>query len=230
MKLGETKTFDLPFPEDYHGKDVAGKTAQFDITIKKIEAPQLPELTDAFAQELGVATGTLAALRDDVRLNLGREVKNRLLARNKEIVMDALVNAASFDVPKALVQAETGELIERTRQDFQSRGMPNAQTMDLPADLFKDQAERRVRLGLIVSDLVKTHNLQAKPEQIRAYIEDVSQGYENPMEIMQYYFADRGRIAEVEAIVLEENVVDWALSQLKVTAKSLSFEDLMGSK
>jgi trigger factor len=230
MKVGETKTFPLPFPEDYHGKEVAGKTAEFDITVKKIEAPQLPELTDAFAAELGVSAGTVAALRDDVKLNLTREVKNRLLARNKEAVMDVLVKAISFDVPKSLVESETQDLVARTREDFKGRGMPNADTMDLPADLFKDQAERRVRLGLIVNELVRTHNLQAKPEQIRAYIEEASQGYENPVEVMQYYFADRSRIAEVEAVVLEENVVDWALSQLKVAAKSLSFEDLMGTR
>ncbi|MCE2680783.1 MAG: trigger factor [Burkholderiales bacterium] len=230
LKLGETKTFDLPFPEDYHGKEVAGKTAQFDITIKKLEAPELPELTDEFAKELGVSEGTVTALRDDVRLNLTREVKNRILARNKEAVMNALVKVAEFDVPKSLIDAETQELVARTREDFKGRGMPNAESMDLPADLFKDQAERRVRLGLIVSDLVKAQNLQAKPEQIRAYIEEVSQGYENPMEIMQYYFADRSRIAEVEAIVLEENVVDWALSQVKVNVTNLSFEELMGNK
>lgn len=230
LKAGETKTFPLAFPEDYHGKDVAGKTAEFDITIKKIEVPQLPELTDDFARELGVSGGTVAALRDDVRLNLGREVKNRLLARNKEAVMDALLKAASFDVPKSLIDSEVEDLVARTREDFKQRGMPNAQTMDLPADLFKEQAERRVRLGLIVSDVVKANDLKVKPEQIRTYIEEISQGYEDPTEVMQYYFADRNRIAEVEAVVLEENVVDWALSKLKVASKAVSFEDLMGTR
>ncbi len=229
MSLQETKTFDLSFPENYHGKEVAGKTAQFTLTIKKIEAPVLPDLTDDFAKLLGVEAGTIDALREDVRVNLSREIKNRLLNRNKEIVMDGLIKLSDFELPKSLVQTECEHLIERVRQEYKDRGMSNLDSMNLPADLFKDQAQRRVRLALIVSDLVKTENLKAKQEQIRLYIEDISKSYEDPSEVLDYYLADSSKIAEVDAIVVEQNVVDWVLSKAKVTVKNLTFEEIMGN-
>lgn len=230
MKTGETKTFDLAFPEDYHGKDVAGKTAQFEITIKKVEEPKLPELTDEFAEEMGVPEGGVAKLKEDVRTNLSREVANRVKGITKESVMNALIAATEFDVPKALIQSETTDLSQRAREDLRARGMKNVEEIQLPEDMFTQQAERRVRLGLIVSDLVKNHQLQAKPEQVRAFIEEQSQSYENPAEVMQWYFQDRSRLAEVEAVVLEDNVVEWTLSNAKVVEKKLSFDELMGNK
>ncbi|MDX1668927.1 MAG: trigger factor, partial [Limnobacter sp.] len=230
LKAGETKTFDLSFPEDYHGKDVAGKTAQFDITIKKVEVAELPELTDEFAAEMGVPEGGVEKLKEDVRTNLTREVNNRLKAQTKESVMNALLKVAEFDVPKALIQSETSDLIERARQDLKSRGMQNVEEIQLPEDMFTQQADRRVRLGLIVSNLVKEHDLSAKPDQVRAYIEEQAQSYENPDEVMQWYFQDRSRLAEVEAVVLEDNVVEWTLANTKVKEKEVPFDELMGNK
>lgn len=230
LKVGESKTFDLSFPADYHGKDVAGKTAQFEITIKKVQAPQLPELTDAFAAEMGVLEGGVAKLKEDVRTNLNREVTNRLKAQTKESVMNALIKVAEFDVPKALIKAETSDLVQRARQDLRARGMQNVEEIQLPEDMFTQQAERRVRLGLIVSNLVKEHDLAAKPEQVRAYIEEQAQSYENPDEVMQWYFQDRSRLADVEAVVLEDNVVEWTLANTKVTEKKVVFDELMGNK
>ncbi|MDH4394971.1 MAG: trigger factor [Limnobacter sp.] len=230
MKVGEKKTFPLAFPEDYHGKDVAGKTAQFEITIKKVEAPKLPELNEEFAKTMGIAEGTIEKLREDVRTNLAREVGNRVKAQTKQSVMDALVKVAEFEVPKALVSSETTELSARAREDLRARGMQGVENIQLPEDLFTAQAERRVRLGLIVSELVKVQNLQAKPEQVRAFIEEQAQSYENPAEVLQWYFQDRSRLAEVEAVVLEDNVVEWTLSNTKVVEKSLAFDELMGNK
>lgn len=230
LKTGESKTFDLSFPEDYHGKDVAGKTAQFEITIKKVEEPKLPELTEEFAKAMGIEDGSVDKLREDVRTNLIREVSSRTKAQTKESVMNGLVKVAEFDVPKALVESETTELAARARQDLKARGMQNVEEIQLPEDLFTAQAERRVRLGLIVSELVKLHNLQAKPEQVRAFIEEQAQSYENPAEVMQWYFQDRARLADVEAVILEDNVVDWTLAQTKVVEKKLSFDELMGNK
>ena len=229
MKAGESKTFDLAFPEDYHGKDVAGKTAQVEITVKKVEAPKLPEVDAECAKTLGVADGDVANLRDDVKNTLSREVTGRVQAKTKESVMNGLLKVAEFEVPKALVQSETQELVARAREDFKARGMGDVSNLPLPEDLFTAQAERRVRLGLIVSDLVKVNSLQAKPEQVRAHIEEVAQSYENPVEVMQWYFADRSRLADVEAAVLEDNVVDWVLGQSKVAAKALTFDELMGN-
>lgn len=230
FKAGEAKTFDLNFPEDYHGKDVAGKTAQFEITIKKVEAPSLPDLTDEFAAEMGVLEGGVAKLKEDVRTNLTREVNNRLKAQTKESVMNALLKVAEFDVPKALIRSETSDLVQRARQDLKARGMQNVEEIQLPEDMFTQQADRRVRLGLIVSNLVKEHDLAAKPEQVRTYIEEQAQSYENPEEVMQWYFQDRSRLAEVEAVVLEDNVVEWTLANTKVTEKKVAFDELMGNK
>lgn len=230
LKAGESKTFDLSFPEDYHGKDVAGKTAQFEITIKKVEEPKLPELTEEFAKSMGIEDGSVDKLREDVRTNLIREVSSRTKAQTKESVMNGLVKVAEFDVPKALIESETTELAARARQDLKARGMQNVEEIKLPDDLFAAQAERRVRLGLIVSELVKLHSLQAKPEQVRAFIEEQAQSYENPAEVMQWYFQDRARLADVEAVILEDNVVEWTLGQTKVVEKKLSFDELMGNK
>jgi trigger factor len=229
LKVGESKVFSLAFPADYHGKDVAGKNAEFTITLKKIEWAHLPEVDAEFAKSLGVENGDMAKMREDIKLNLEREVGARVKAKNKDSVMEALIKAAELDVPKALVDQDTQRLIEMTRQDMQQRGM-NVKDMALPAELFTAQAERRVRLGLILAEIVKQNNLQATPEQVKAQVEDFAQSYEDPQQVLKYYFGDRQRLAEVEALVLEENVVNYVLGQAKVTEKTVAFDDLMGNE
>jgi trigger factor len=229
MKVGESKTFPLTFPADYHGKDVAGKEADFLVTMKKIEAANLPEVDDAFAKALGIADATVEGLRNDVRKNLEREVKFRVLARNKSAAMDALAKTATLDVPKALVGNEVERMTESARADLKQRGIKDADTAPIPAEIFQPQAERRVRLGLIVAELVKTAQLQAKPEQLQKHIEEVSQSYEKPAEVMRYYLGDRQRMAEVEAIVIENNVTEHIFAQAKVTDKVVPFDELMAA-
>lgn len=230
MKVGESKTFPLAFPEDYQGKEVAGKTADFMVTVHKIEAGNLPEVNEALAKALGVKEGTVEALRADIRKNLEREVKFRVAGRNKQAVMDALVAKAELDLPKASVQAELGRLAESARADLKARGLKDVEKMPLPDDIFLPQAERRVRLGLVVAELVKTANLQAKPEQIKAHIEEMASSYEKPEEVVRYYYADNRRLADVEAVVIENNVTEHVLAQAKVSDKKLSFDDLMGQQ
>ena len=227
MKAGESKTFPVAFPADYQGKDVAGKEADFLVTMKKIEAQHLPEVNEAFVKTLGIAAGTVEGLRADVKKNLEREVKFRVLGRNKAAVMDALVGAAELDVPQALVENETERMVEAARADLKQRGIKDADKAPIPAELFKDQAERRVRLGLVVAELVRTHNLQAKPEQLQAHIEEMAQSYEKPAEVMRWYLSDRQRMAEVEAVVIESNVTAHVLGLAKVTDKTLPFDELM---
>jgi trigger factor len=227
MKAGDNKTFPVAFPADYQGQDVAGKEADFLVTMKKIEAQHLPEVNEAFVKTLGIKDATVDALRADVKKNLEREVKFRVLSRNKAAVMDALVGAAELDVPTALVEGETERMIENARADLKQRGVKDAEKAPIPPELFKDQAERRVRLGLVVAELVRTNNLQAKPEQLQAHIEEMSQSYEKPAEVMRWYLSDRQRMAEVEAIVIESNVTAHVLGQAKVTDKALPFDDLM---
>jgi len=229
MRVGESKTFPLQFPADYQGQDVAGKEADFLVTMKKIEAANLPDVDDAFAKALGIKEGTVEALRADVRKNLEREVKFRLMSRNKGAVMDALVKSAELDVPNTLVESETERMVESARADLKQRGIKDADTAPIPADIFKPQAERRVRLGLVVAELVRSGNLQAKPDQLQKHIEELSQSYERPAEVVRYYLSDRQRMAEVEAVVIENNVTEHVLGQVKVVDKVVPFDELMAS-
>ena len=228
MKAGESKTFPLNFPEDYHGKEVAGKQADFLVTLNKVEAAQLPEVDEAFVMSLGIADGTVDALRADIKKNLEREVKFRLQARNKAAAMDALVAKAELDLPKASVESEVQRLIEGARADLKQRGIKDADNAPIPAELFQEQAERRVRLGLVVAELVKANNLHATPEQIDAHISELAASYESPADVVRWYKSDNRRLAEVEAIVIENNVTEFVLGQAKVTAKTVAFEELMG--
>jgi len=227
MKTGESKTFPLQFPADYHGKDVAGKEADFLVTMKKIEAQHLPEVDEAFAKSLGIAEATVEGLRADVKRNLEREVKFRVQARNKGAVMDALLKVAELDVPKALVANEVERMTEGARAELKQRGVKDADKAPIPAEMFQPQAERRVRLGLAVAELVRQHNLQAKPDQLQAHIEEMAQSYEKPSEVVRWYLSDRQRMAEVEAVVIENNVTDHVLGQAKVVDKKLPFDELM---
>jgi len=229
MKAGESKTFPLQFPADYQGKDVAGKEADFLVTVKKIEAQHLPEVNEAFAKTLGIKEATVEGLRADVKKNLEREVKFRVLARNKAAAMDALVKIAELDVPKSLVAGETERMIESARADLKKRGVKDAENAPIPAEIFQPQAEKRVRLGLVVSELVRSNNLQAQPAQLQSHIEEMAQSYEKPSEVVRWYLGDRQRLAEVEAVVVENNVADFVLSKAKVTDKVLPFDELMAS-
>jgi len=227
MKTGESKTFQLAFPADYHGKDVAGKTADFMVTLKKVEAAHLPEVNEALAKSLGIADATVEGLRADIKKNLEREVKFRLLARNKQAVMDALVSKAELDLPNASVQSEIARLLEGARADLKQRGIKDADKAPIPDDVFRPQAERRVRLGLVVAELVRSNDLQAKTEQIKSHIEELAASYEKPADVMRWYYSDNNRLAEVEAIVIENNVTDFVMGKATITEKTVSFDELM---
>jgi trigger factor len=230
MKTGESRTFPLAFPADYHGKDVAGKQADFMVTVKKIEAAHLPEVNEALAKSLGIADATVEGLRADIRKNLEREVKFRLMARNKQAVMDALVSKAELDLPKSSVQAEVDRMIEGARADLKQRGIKDADKAPIPEEMFRPQAERRVRLGLVVAELVRNNKLQAKPEQVKAHVEELAGSYEKPADVVRWYYSDNRRLAEVEAIVIENNVTEFVLSQAKVVEKTATFDELMAQQ
>ena len=227
MKVGESKTFPLTFPEEYHGKEVAGKTADFLVTLKKVEAGQLPEVDGTLAKQLGVQDGSVETLRADIRKNLNREVKARLKSRNKNAVMDALIKVADLELPKVTVEAEISSMMDNARADMQKRGVKDVSNVQLPPDLFRNLAERRVRLALIVSSLVQQNKLQATPEQVKAHIEDLAASYEKPEEVVRWYQADPRRLSEIEAIVTEDNVTSFVLEKAKVTEKKVGFDELM---
>jgi trigger factor len=230
MKSGESRTFQLDFPADYHGKDVAGKQADFMVTVKKIESSHLPEINEQLAKSLGIAEATVDGLRADIKRNLEREVKFRVLARNKNAVMDALVANAELDLPKSSVQAEIDRMIEGARADLKQRGIKDADKAPIPEEVFRPQAERRVRLGLVVAELVRANELHAKPEQIKAHIEELAASYEKPTDVVRWYYGDNRRLAEVEAVVIENNVTDFVLGKAKVNDKSVSFDELMAQQ
>lgn len=229
MKAGESKTFDMTFPADYFAKDLAGQTVQFEITAKQVMAPTLPEVDADFAKTLGIEDGDIAKMRAEIEGNLKREVKKRIEARLKDQVMDALVSANPIPVPNALVEMEVQRLIQNARQDMEQRGM-KAKDFPIQPEWFADQAKRRVTLGLILAELVKSEKLQAKPEQIKALVEEAAQTYENPAEVVGWYYAQPQRLSEVEAVVIENNVVEWGLSKAQVADKTVAFDELMGQK
>jgi trigger factor len=229
MKAGDAKTFDVRFPDDYHGKDVAGKTASFEVSVSEVAQPRLPEIDADFAKGLGVVDGDLERMRTEIRANLEREVKARLKARVKEQVMQALLDTTKVDVPQALVEGEIERLRELTRQDLAARGIPVKPDIPMPAEMFEQQARRRVNLGLILAELVKAQQLQPKAEQVRAAVEEQAQSYEQPQELVRWYYQQPDRLREIESMALEENVVEWALAKAKIEDKPIAFDELMGN-
>jgi trigger factor len=228
-KAGETKTFDLTFPADYHASDLAGQTVQFDITVKQVQAPVLPELDTEFATSMGIADGDVAKMRAEIEANLKREVKRRIEGKLKDQVMEALLAANPITVPVALVDMEIQRLMQAARHDMEQRGM-KIKDMPIQPEWFADQAKRRVALGLILAEVVKTEKLQASPEQVRAMVEETAQSYEHPEEVLRWYYAQPQRLQEVEGVAIENNVVEWVLGKAKVTDKAAVFDELMGQK
>lgn len=225
---GEEKTFDVKFPEDYHAKELAGATVQFSIQVKRVDEPKLPALDAEFARQLGIADGDLDKMRAEVRANLEREVKKRLQARIKEQAMNILLEANPIDVPKAMVELEARQMAEKALADLKRRN-PRMKDMPIESSWFTQEAERRVRLGLLIAELVKAKDLHVKPEQVRAVIDDFAATFEDPQEVVRWYYSQPERLAEAEALAMENNVVDWVLANAQVTEKIISFDELMGN-
>ncbi|MBY0265483.1 MAG: trigger factor [Burkholderiales bacterium] len=229
LKAGESKSFEVKFPDDYAGKEVAGKTAVFKVEVKAVAAPKLPEIDAEFAKSLGVADGDIAKMRAEVRGNLEREVTARVKARTKERVMDALTEVTQIEVPKALVEMEIERLQQMARQDLAARGIPVGDNVPLPAEMFEKNAQRRVTLGLILAEVVRAQNLAAKPEQVKAAVEEQAQSYERPEEVVKWFYSSPDRLRDIEGMVLEENVVTWVLANAQVEDEAVSFDELMGN-
>lgn len=228
-KAGDSKTFDLNFPADYHAKELAGQTVQFEVTVKQVQAAVLPELDAEFATNMGIADGDVTKMRAEIEANLKREVKRRIEGKLKDQVMEALIKANPISIPTSLVDMEIQRLMQAARQDMEQRGM-KVKDMPIQPEWFADQAKRRVTLGLILAEVVKTEKLHATPEQVRAMVEESAQSYENPEEVVRWYYAQPQRLQEVEGVAIENNVVAWVLSKAKVTDKVAVFDELMGQK
>jgi trigger factor len=228
MPAGDSKSYELSFPADYHGKEVAGKRASFRLAVTKVEEPQLPEVDAEFAKALGVADGNVDKMRSEIRANVERETAKRVEARVKAQVLQALLDATPLELPKSLVQMEAQQLVERAAADLQSRGIKPGQIPLDPA-AFEATAKRRVALGLIIGELARAENLQPKPAEVRAVVEQEAQTYESPAEVVKWFYMQPQRLSEMEGVALEANVVKWALGKAKVVDKPLAFDELMGS-
>ncbi len=228
LKAGENRTFDLTFPADYQVSELAGKQVSFEVALKGVEAPQLPAVDADFAKSLGIEDGDVAKMRAEIRSNLESELKKRIKARIKEQAMQALLDANPLDVPKALIEQESESMADAARQDLANRGV-DVKNMPVDANWFTAQAERRVKLGLIIAEVVKANDLHAKPEQVRALIDEQAQSYEKPEEVVRWYYSQPQRLAQVEALAIEENVVNWVVANAQTTDKAATFDELMGN-
>jgi trigger factor len=200
---------------------------QFEVTLKKVQQAVLPPIDAQFAKSLGIADGNLEQMRSEIRTNLEREVTSRLRARTKDSAMAGLLTIASFEVPKSLVEGEKQRLAEMARNDLVARGVA-AKDAPLPLEIFQPQAERRVRLGLLLGEVVRTNGLQPRPDQIRKLVEEMAQSYERPQEVINWYLSDRKRLGELESVALEDNVTNWVLERAKVVETAVAFDELMG--
>ena len=230
LKEGESKDVEVNFPEDYHGKEVAGKTAVFTITVRNVAEPVLPEVDEVFAKALGIADGNIETMRAEVKKNVEREVKRRVDSQNKEAAMEALLAVSELQVPNALINEEAARLAAEMKQNFINQGMADAKNLDLPLDMFKEQAERRVKLGLILAEVVQANGLEPSKEQIDAVIADFAESYEDPQEVIDWYHADNSRLQGPTSLAVEANVTDFVLGKAKVTEKALSFDEVMGNQ
>jgi len=228
MKAGEKKSFDMTFPPDYQAANVAGKSAVFTITLHKVEEQHLPEIDAKFAKLLGIEDGDVNKLKTEVRDNLEREIKRRLMLRNKDSAMATLLKVTQLEIPKTLLDAEAQSLMQQTMRDMKKRGMEMPKGEEsLPLELFTERAQKRVKLSLILTELVDKYDLHAKPEQIKALVEDYAQSYDNPEEVVQWHYNDPARLQDAENLVLEDNVVVWVMDAVKVTEKVMEFNELM---
>ncbi len=225
MKGGEEKSFDLTFPADYQA-ELAGKTVQFSVAVKVVNAPKLPPVDAEFAKSLGVPDGDVATMRAEIKSNLERELKKRIQAKTKDQVMEALASVSELELPRSLVDMEVGRLQDQAVKDLEARGM-TTKDLQLPPELFVERAEKRVKLGLILTEVVKQNDLRAKPEQIRTIVEEHAESFEDPKQMVRWYYSDQSRLAEVEAMVLEDNVVEWAAQSMEVATVTQSFDEIM---
>ena len=224
-KSGDERELQVTFPADYRAKNLAAKDATFEVKVLRVAEPRLPEVDEDFIKAFGVAEGTVEGLRAEVAKNMQHELKQKLKSITKERVMDALIAANPLDLPKAMIDAEAERMKQQMLQDMQQRGQRSS--MDLPASVFAEQAQRRVHLGLLVAEIIKEQQFSASDERLRETISEFAESYENPQEVVDYYMQDPNARRSIENVVLEDEVVDWVLGQVELSDESKSFDDLM---
>ncbi|SDY88176.1 trigger factor [Nitrosomonas sp. Nm33] len=227
MSAGDEKSFQMVFPADYHDKEIAGKSVTFNIKLNKVEAPVLADIDNEFAKLLGIEDGDVKKMYEEIRLSLEREVFQRTRAKLKEQIMQCLLDTTVCNAPRVLVEQEVNYLIQDAKNSLAAKGIAD-KDIPISPEIFWERAERRVKLGLILAEIVKIHSLNVKPEQTKKYVEYYAQSYENPEQVIKWHYSSPERLKEIESLVLEDNVVSWALEQVKVIDQEMTFEDLMG--
>jgi len=216
---GDQLTIEVTFPDDYASEEVAGKPARFDVTVHSVSAPELPEVNEEFARAFGVTDGGVEQLRTEIRKNMERELEAAIKTGVKQQVFDALLDRASLDVPAALVENEIDVLVKK------EDGAADAQAED--RDRYRDEAQRRVSLGLLISEIIQQNQLQVDPDRVRETIEKLAESYENPEEVVQWYYSNQGMLAGIQTLIMEDTVVEWVTGQASVSEKPTSFEEII---
>jgi trigger factor len=227
-KPGDERTLEVTFPEDYRAQHLAGKDATFEVKVLRVSEPVLPEVDEDFVKAFGIEDGTVEALRADVAKNMAHELRQKIRGITKDRVMDLLIEKHPMDIPQAMVEQESERMKQQMLQDMQQRGQSTS--MDLPASMFESQAKRRVHLGLMVAEIIKSQGIQVDADKVRETIEEAAESYEDPQEVIDYYLQDKNARAGVENVVLENQVVDWVLEQVQVADEPKSFSELMDNK
>lgn len=222
---GEQCSVEATFPDDYKARHLAGKTAVFDIVVDAVAEAVLPDVDEDFARAMGVEEGSVETLIRDIRENMQRDMDARLKSMTKERVMDLLLDTHQFEVPRAVIDEEASRLREDTNRQMQSQGQSSS-SFQLPVEIFREQAERRVKLGMLVSKIISEQHIEVDEQRLRQTIEDFAASYESPGEMIEWYYEQSERLEPVKRIVLEDQVVDWVLGQIKVKEQPQTFEQL----
>ena len=226
LSVGDQKTFSITFPVDYSSEKLAGKLAEFQIEIVKVEEPRLPEIDADFIKAYGIDEGDAASFRDDVRTNMARELVQGLKIKFKNTVLDALYEHASIDIPNALVDQEIQTLMKPYAERAKSMRL-KLEDLNLPSSMFEDQAKRRVALGLILGEIIQKNEIRVDEEKVRSVIEDMSKSYEKPEDVLAWYYADKSRLNDVQQMVLEDQAIDWVVERAKVSEQNFAFDEVM---
>lgn len=227
QKAGDSLSLDLAFPEPYHNEELSGKPVRFDIQVKEVAEAVLPEMDDEFFKRFGIEEGGVENFKTNIRENMEREAEQRVKSRVKTAVMNALHDANPVELPNAMVSAEAAQLMESAKQRLTSQGMPADQLDSMNQSVFEDEAKRRVALGLLISEIIKQNEIKAEPAKVREMVENIAANYQDAASVTQYYYSDESRMAEIQSMVLEQEVVDMVLDKAKLTTETLSFDALM---
>ncbi|WP_428603266.1 trigger factor [Sedimenticola sp.] len=227
-KAGEARTLELTFPETYHAEKLAGKPATFEVEVTKVSEAVLPEVNEDFIKAFGITEEGVDGFYKEIRANMTRELDDKIRGLVKEQAMDALLQVNALEVPKAMVQREAQVLLQQTKANLAQGGQGN--NINLPIELFEDQAKKRVTLGLIIAEVLSSNNIELDEDRVRQKIEQFAQSYEDPQQVIDYYYNNKEQLSGIQNLVLEDQVVDWVLDQVKVEDTTQGFDEVMNPK